>query len=301
MKKAIAWLLSLVLLLSFTPVLADRGSADFTFEGVDYHVVYTGFKIDDKGKLNLYFEGFPEELQINNGKLVILAFAHIIINGKEIESESVSMSISGGHYTYIFDTKKEPDEIILFPNNGSNKGIPVWKKGDPLGGTGPDVEAVPVSEPESDEPEPEKTETSLAESNPATDIGLASGDGLSYVPPYSPSYGIPEELVGKWKGTGAPKKGGPVIHLSAEIRADGSGEYTFDQAGYHEHYSITLSSEDNRFSVDIPKNNTLDISECVGTWALEGGKLTLNIHTTFSSGSFYAYTVECEKDSAEAD
>ena len=106
---------------------------------------------------------------------------------------------------------------------------------------------------------------------------------------------VPDALVGEWRGTGMPKGGGPAIDLTATINTDGTGEYTFDQSGYHESYPFTISSDDSAFSVDIPADNTLGISACGGTWALEDGILKLDITTTFASGGSYSYTAECEK------
>ena len=113
------------------------------------------------------------------------------------------------------------------------------------------------------------------------------------------SASVPEELVGKWHGTGTPKGGGPAIDLAARIDADGSGEYTFIQDDYTESYPFTISSDDSSFSVDIPADNYLGIARCEGTWALEDGVLKLDITTTFAYGGSYSYTAECEK-AAEA-
>ena len=113
---------------------------------------------------------------------------------------------------------------------------------------------------------------------------------------------IPDELVGQWRGTGAPTGGGSAIDLTATINADGNGEYTFEQSGYRESYPFTISNDDSAFSVDIPANNTLGISVCGGSWALEGGVLKLDITTTFASGRRFSYTAECERtDAAGAD
>lgn len=108
---------------------------------------------------------------------------------------------------------------------------------------------------------------------------------------------IPEELVGEWHGTGTPKNGGPSIDLTATINADGSGEYTFDQGGYHESYPFTITSADKRFSVDIPATSQLGSVD--GTWVLENGVLKLDITSTFTGGGSYSYTAECEKGSGE--
>lgn len=106
---------------------------------------------------------------------------------------------------------------------------------------------------------------------------------------------IPAELAGNWTGTGTPKNGGSPIALTAQIREDGTGEYTFEQAGYSEGYPFTLISEGNTFTVDIPAENVLGIAGIEGTWALEDGMLRLDITTTFQSGRTYSYTAECTK------
>jgi hypothetical protein len=107
--------------------------------------------------------------------------------------------------------------------------------------------------------------------------------------------GIPEELVGDWIGTGKPVDGGSAISLQATVDADGAGSYTFEQAGYTESYPITLLSADQRFTVDIPEENELDIVRCEGTYSYADGVLTLNITTTFADGRIFEYVVDCEK------
>ncbi|MGI6237196.1 MAG: hypothetical protein ACOYI7_06580 [Candidatus Excrementavichristensenella sp.] len=102
--------------------------------------------------------------------------------------------------------------------------------------------------------------------------------------------GIPPEIVGEWHGTGTPKNGGPSIDLTITIGADGSGEYTFHQSGYYESNPFMLSRDGNRFSVNTDDSQ---LGSCEGTWALEGGILTLDIVTTFPNGGSYAYTAEC--------
>ena len=109
---------------------------------------------------------------------------------------------------------------------------------------------------------------------------------------------IPRELAGKWQGTGTPKNGGPSIDLTAEINADGSGQYTFEQAGYRESYPFTVSSSDSTFSVDIPA--TSGLGSVAGTWALEDGVLVLDITTTFPNGRTYSYIARCERVTEEA-
>lgn len=107
--------------------------------------------------------------------------------------------------------------------------------------------------------------------------------------------GIPEELVGDWIGAGKPVDGGTAISLQATVNADGTGSYTFEQAGYTESYPITLLSTDHRFTVDIPEENELGIVRCEGTYSYADGVLTLNIATAFADGRTFEYVVDCEK------
>lgn len=104
---------------------------------------------------------------------------------------------------------------------------------------------------------------------------------------------IPGNLAGEWHGTGTPKKGGPSIDLTITVNADGSGEYTFIQDGYQESWPFTLTSDGNRFSVDIPATSQLGSVD--GVWALEEGVLKLDITSTFTRGGSYSYTAECER------
>ena len=108
---------------------------------------------------------------------------------------------------------------------------------------------------------------------------------------------IPEELVGDWEGVGKPKNGGSPIDLTIHVEDDGSGEYTFDQAGYHESYPFTISRDGNRFSVDIPATSQLGSVE--GTWELKNEILVLDITSTFTRGGSYSYIAECKKAAAK--
>ena len=109
---------------------------------------------------------------------------------------------------------------------------------------------------------------------------------------------IPGELIGDWQGVGKPKNGGPSIDLTIHIEKDGTGKYTFDQAGYHESYPFTISQDGNRFSVDIPATSQLGSVD--GTWEVKDGTLLLDITSTFTSGGSYSYNAECRKTTTVA-
>ena len=103
---------------------------------------------------------------------------------------------------------------------------------------------------------------------------------------------IPEELIGTWQGTGTPKNNGSPIDLTVTIQADGTGEYIFDQAGYHENNPIAISYEGNSFTVDTDESM---LGGCEGTWSLEDGVLILDITSTLPGGSTYSYIAELTK------
>ncbi len=106
---------------------------------------------------------------------------------------------------------------------------------------------------------------------------------------------VSEELVGTWEGTGEPVGGGTPLSLKVTIEADGTGIYIFEQEEYTESYPITMTGADERFTVDIPADNTLGITQSSGTYSLEDGILTLHITTEFASGGEYEYIVSCER------
>ena len=106
---------------------------------------------------------------------------------------------------------------------------------------------------------------------------------------------MPSELIGTWHGIGKPDEGGSDIDLTVRIKEDGTGSYTFVQAGYTEDYGFSVTFTDTTFSVDIPETTDIFFASCDGTWALKDGKLVLNIATKFKTGRVYAYTAVCEK------
>ena len=126
----------------------------------------------------------------------------------------------------------------------------------------------------------------------ASTLSLVLGEGAAEETTGTGETDIPAEMAGKWQGTGTPKNGGTSIDLTVTINADGSGEYTFDQGGYHETNPFSISRDGNRFSV-----NTDDsiLGECEGTWELADGILTLDITSLLPNGRTYSYTAECTK------
>ena len=103
------------------------------------------------------------------------------------------------------------------------------------------------------------------------------------------------ELAGQWTGVGQPVGGGEQIFLEIDLQEDGTGTYLFRQGDYSETYPVFVNDDDGEFSVDIPADNTLQITDCGGTYEYDGDVLTLHIVTEFASGRRFAYDVDCER------
>ncbi len=125
MKKLLALLLVLGLLLAAVPSLAENGEAEFSFEGTTYHVTYTKSEIVD-GKLNVAVSGFGSTLPFRNGKIIIIAWAAVVIDGQEIRAESVSAG-GDGTYTYLYDTTAMPDQVVIYAYEDDSTAIPLWQ------------------------------------------------------------------------------------------------------------------------------------------------------------------------------
>lgn len=85
------------------------------------------------------------------------------------------------------------------------------------------------------------------------------------------------------------------ISLSFHIEADGTGSYTFQQAGYKESYSLRLDVYDQRFAVEIPRDNQLSITSIEGDWVFFQGVLTLDVVTSFANGQQFTYSIPCKR------
>ncbi len=114
------------------------------------------------------------------------------------------------------------------------------------------------------------------------------------------SVGIPAELVGTWKGVGTPVNGSSEISLEFVICADGTGSYTFEQAGYVESQPITVNPGEGSFAVEALQNNRIGLTACEGTYIYEDGALILSITSTLASGREFRYVAECLKQQPNA-
>ena len=102
---------------------------------------------------------------------------------------------------------------------------------------------------------------------------------------------VPAGLIGTWTGVGTTEYGDSNIDLTMTINPDGTGDYEFDQLGYHETCPFNISWDDNTFSVEVPDGSPIE--NVSGTWKLEDGSLILDITSVLPSGNTYSYTAIC--------
>ncbi|MBO6092806.1 MAG: leucine-rich repeat protein [Oscillospiraceae bacterium] len=193
---------------------------------------------------------------------------------------------NNGNFCPFCGTKKPPEEIIctecgeVYPPDTDYAFCP--NCGNPLSQ-------------QSDASKPASSSSKISESKTVSDP--VSESTQEPTPDTSNDGAIPEELVGDWQGVGKPKNGGPSIDLTIHVEEDGTGKYTFDQAGYHESFPFTISRDGKRFSVDVPATSQLGSVD--GTWEVEDDVLKLDITSTFISGGSYSYNAECKRIVAE--
>ena len=128
MKKLLAALLSLSLILSGITALADGGTADVVMEGAAYHLTLDSIDIVD-GKLTVAIEGFGDTLRWGaNGPMVAgLPEAHY---GDEVVNVStVNMNV-GAAFTFIFERDDMPDEIWMKSYDSDVEPVLLWQAGD---------------------------------------------------------------------------------------------------------------------------------------------------------------------------
>ncbi|MCL2804135.1 MAG: hypothetical protein FWD29_09345 [Micrococcales bacterium] len=141
------------------------------------------------------------------------------------------------------------------------------------------------------EPEPEDQAATVA-ATPTPEPATTTPEPATPTPEPAPTDtmgSIPEEFVGQWAGSAGD------ISLSFTIEAGGTGQYSFEQGGYSESYSFMLEAQTETFSVQIPQNNTLGITQIQGTYEYSNGTLTLHVQTTFKNGRVFEYTVPCKR------
>ena len=130
MKRAIAFLMFL-LMLSAVPALADRGTAEVTFNGTKYHYSYLGAEITG-GELVVKMhcgEGVP----VVGGIPKTPAIAVAEVAGERVLPYNVHVSVSSGESEYecTFRTGTMPDAVWIYPDGKAEGAALLWRSGDP--------------------------------------------------------------------------------------------------------------------------------------------------------------------------
>ena len=269
MKRKLLLILSACMLLLAVNVWAEDGTIPFG----DVNLTVRSVEVLD-GQLTVAVDGFSNIVSIRDGQIVIPAWAYAMADDVRYDPVQVNFAANGDEettsLTFTMPYDGLPDEIYLYPEDDEENAVLLWNA---------EEAAEEAVEDATEEIPEEMTEAAMEE-------GAVGEDAEN----------IFAELAGTWHGTGVPTGGGPQIDLTAEVREDGTGEYTFLQAGYEESYPFTLEAEGQTFSVNIPADNVLHITSCEGTYDLnEDGTLLLDIVTTFITGTQFSYNAECEK------
>ncbi len=132
MKRVIAILIGLSMLLSGIPALAGGETVTMYFEDEAYNLTFDSAQIVD-GALNVAVSGFGNVMHMRNGQIVIPFWAAASFDGDIVRAASVSCDSSGVN-TYIFETDQMPDEIYLSPHGESDALTVIWADPDAEGG-----------------------------------------------------------------------------------------------------------------------------------------------------------------------
>ena len=111
MKKLLAILLTLSLLLCALPALADQGEADVVMEGETYHLTLTSVDIVD-GQLTVAIEGFGDTLRWGANGPMIAALPEAHYGDEIVNVSTINMNV-GAAFTFVFERDELPDGIWM--------------------------------------------------------------------------------------------------------------------------------------------------------------------------------------------
>lgn len=124
MKKLLAMVLALAMLLGVLNALAEGETADISFEGTSYHLVYESAEVVD-GDLVVKISGYGKTVPFRNGLPTILA-RPVASYGDETVSAYTVDAGSDGLYTFRFHKNALPDALSLIPYGDENNSVPLW-------------------------------------------------------------------------------------------------------------------------------------------------------------------------------
>ena len=127
MKKLLAILIALSMLLCALPALAELGEADVSLNGSEYHLTLDSLEVVDS-RLKLVIGGLVQSLSLGpNG--MQLAATPVLYYGDETLRPDDRNTMIGNEVAYWFERDDLPDAIALEPAEGGDL-IPLWKGAD---------------------------------------------------------------------------------------------------------------------------------------------------------------------------
>ena len=125
MKKLLAILLTLSLLLCALPALAETGEADVSMNGKAYHLTLESIEVVD-GRLRLVIDGLAESLGFGPSGFQ-LAATPMLYYGDETVSPTDRDTMIGNDVTCYFDRDTLPDRVMLVPAEADQEPILFWE------------------------------------------------------------------------------------------------------------------------------------------------------------------------------
>lgn len=128
MKKLLAILTTLSLLLCAMPALAELGSADVAMNGNQYHISLESVEIKD-GRLYVALNGMAQTMAFGPEGLQLAADI-VPVYGEERLYASDKDILFGTDVTYCFDRDTLPDSILMIPTQDAENPITLWENPD---------------------------------------------------------------------------------------------------------------------------------------------------------------------------
>ena len=125
MKKLLAVLLTLSLLLCAVPALADLGEADVVMEGKTYHLTLESVDIVD-GKLTVAIRGFGSTLRFGANGPMVAGLPEARYGGETVTDSTINMNV-GAAFTFVFDRDDLPDEIWMISYDKDVEPALIWR------------------------------------------------------------------------------------------------------------------------------------------------------------------------------
>ena len=127
MKKLLAILITLSLLLASLSALAELGAVDVAMDGDTYHLTLTNVEIAD-GQLAVTVEGFGETLRMGANGWMVAAWPVAHYGDEAIRADNVNATV-GGPFTFTVPRDSLPAEIWMDPYDDGAPEVLTWQNG----------------------------------------------------------------------------------------------------------------------------------------------------------------------------